>query len=135
MVPYLIQTEHKLTLDELADTCKVKFNPAKPVSSAGLSASEALDRLLKNGPNILTPAKTVHPIIQFLKYLLGIFNVMLLVSGIACYILFAIDPVGNFSNVYIGGILLAVGFINAGIEFYQVRKSQAILESFLVFAI
>jgi sodium/potassium-transporting ATPase subunit alpha len=60
---------------------------------------------------------------------------MLLVSGIACYILFAIDPVANFSNVYIGGILLAVGFINAGIEFYQVRKSQAILESFLVFAV
>jgi sodium/potassium-transporting ATPase subunit alpha len=57
---------------------------------------------------------------------------MLWASGVAAYIVFAIDPINNASNVYIGGVLLLVAFCNAGIEFYQTQKSQAILESFLV---
>lgn len=37
----------------------------------------------------------------------------------------------NFQNTYLGGILIAVAFINAFIEFYQLQKSEAILASFL----
>ncbi|KAI8613284.1 E1-E2 ATPase-domain-containing protein [Chytriomyces sp. MP71] len=56
---------------------------------------------------------------------------MLLVSGIAAYVVLAIDYNGNFQNTYLGAILLLVAFMNAGIEFYQHQKSAAILESFL----
>jgi sodium/potassium-transporting ATPase subunit alpha len=37
----------------------------------------------------------------------------------------------NFPNTYLGGILIAVAFLNAFIEFYQLQKSEAILASFL----
>ena len=37
----------------------------------------------------------------------------------------------NFQNTYLGGILIAVAFLNAFIEFYQIQKSEAILASFL----
>lgn len=38
---------------------------------------------------------------------------------------------GAFQNTYLGGILIAVAFLNAFIEFYQLQKSEAILASFL----
>ncbi|KAI8905442.1 hypothetical protein EDD86DRAFT_241269 [Gorgonomyces haynaldii] len=124
-------TEHLLSIDELKEKCGTSFEITKPTNSDGLTVEEAKQRLIRNGPNALTPPKKRPAILQFLDALLGLFNLMLLISGIACYILYGIDPVGNASNVYIGGILLGVAFINAYIEFYQVRKSQAILESFL----
>jgi magnesium-transporting ATPase (P-type) len=37
----------------------------------------------------------------------------------------------NFQNTYLGAILISVAFINAGIDFYQIQKSEAILASFL----
>ena len=37
----------------------------------------------------------------------------------------------NFQNTYLGGILIAVAFLNAFIEFFQLQKSEAILASFL----
>jgi sodium/potassium-transporting ATPase subunit alpha len=120
----------------------VSFSIEKPVASKGLSTEEATKRLEKYGLNRLSPPKKVHPFIQFLSYFLQLFSVMLWVSGIAAYIIYAVDPVNNFSNVnfhvikvYIGGILLGVCVLNNWIEFMQTQKSQAILESFLVFII
>jgi sodium/potassium-transporting ATPase subunit alpha len=37
----------------------------------------------------------------------------------------------NFQNTYLGAILIAVAFLNAGIDYYQIQKSEAILASFL----
>ncbi|KAJ3345512.1 hypothetical protein HDU91_007326 [Kappamyces sp. JEL0680] len=101
------------------------------MASAGLSSSESEARNLTYGLNQLSPPKKDHPIVQFLKFLAGIFNLLLLICGIVAYIVYAIDPVNNASNVYIGAILLIVAFLNAYIEFYQTQKSQAILESFM----
>ena len=104
----------------------------KPTNSAGLSLDESKKRLAQYGPNMLSPPKKIHPIIQFIMYMLHLFNVMLWVSGIACYVVYAIKPQGNFSNVYIGAVLLIVAFANAGIEFYQTQKTQSLLQSFMV---
>jgi sodium/potassium-transporting ATPase subunit alpha len=109
----------------------VKFNLQKPSSSQGLSVEEQKQRLEKYGPNCLSPPKRIHPILQFLSYFLQLFNVMLWVSGIVAYVIYGLDPENNFSNVYIGGILLGVCVLNSSIEFFQTQKSQAILESFL----
>jgi sodium/potassium-transporting ATPase subunit alpha len=38
---------------------------------------------------------------------------------------------GNIKSTYLGGVLILVAFINAGIDFYQIQKSEAILASFL----
>jgi sodium/potassium-transporting ATPase subunit alpha len=124
-------TEHLYSFQELEEKLGVKFNAQKPSASAGLSEQERKERLEKYGPNCLSPPKKVHPILQFLSYFLQLFNVMLWVSGIVAYIIYGLDPVNNFPNVYIGGILLGVCVLNAGIEFFQTQKSQAILESFL----
>lgn len=132
MVPLLMQTEHLLDFAQLQTQCATSFDPTKPLASKGLTAQQASDLLLKNGPNMLSPPKKRHPLLMFLDHLLGLFNLMLLISGIGCYIIYAIDPVANFSNVYIGAILITVAFANAYVTFYQVQKSQAILESFLV---
>jgi sodium/potassium-transporting ATPase subunit alpha len=85
--------------------------------------------------------------LQYLDCLLTLFNIILIFSGILEYILLGIDykvfsllivtsvfltfPQDNFQNTYLGGILIAVAFLNAFIEFYQLQKSEAILASFL----
>ncbi|KAJ3257350.1 hypothetical protein HK103_004570 [Boothiomyces macroporosus] len=123
--------EHLKGFDEMSSLYNVKFNPQKPPTSPGLTSEEAKRRLETDGLNQLSPPKKVHPFIQFCMYMLGLFNVMLWVAGIVAYIIYAVDPVDNASNVYIGGICIVVAFLNAFIEFYQTQKSQAILESFL----
>jgi len=59
------------------------------------------------------------------------FNILLIIAGILEYVLLGIDYKDNFQNTYLGGILIAVAFLNAFIEFYQLQKSEAILASFL----
>lgn len=77
------------------------------------------------------------------------FNILLIVAGVLEYVLLGIDfkvrsvvsgfyihltkrdHQDNFANTYLGGILIAVAFLNAFIEFYQLQKSEAILASFL----
>jgi len=59
------------------------------------------------------------------------FNILLIIAGILEYILLGIDFKDNFANTYLGGILIAVAFLNAFIEFFQLQKSEAILASFL----
>jgi sodium/potassium-transporting ATPase subunit alpha len=78
------------------------------------------------------------------------FNILLIVAGILEYVLLGIAfkvsmelirscvksnivsiAKANFQNTYLGGILIAVAFLNAFIEFYQLQKSEAILASFL----
>ena len=118
-------------MEELSTKCDVKFDTQKPSASAGLSLEESKKRLAQYGQNRLSPPKKVHPLLQFIHYMFHIFNVMLWMSGIAAYIAYAIQPAGNSQNIYLGAIFIFVAFANAGIEFYQTAKSQAILESFL----
>ncbi|KAJ3113569.1 hypothetical protein HDU96_003267 [Phlyctochytrium bullatum] len=123
--------EHLLSIPEVAAKFNVQVDEAKPSGSQGLSAAEAAKRLEENGPNMLTPPKKKHPFFKFMECLLGVFNLMLIASGVAAYITLAIDYKNNFSNTYLGAILIVVAFMNAAIEFFQLQKSQSILESFL----
>ncbi|KAJ1561048.1 hypothetical protein HK405_005089, partial [Cladochytrium tenue] len=123
--------DHLLSFEEIQAKYTTAFNPDKPLESGGLSSETAAQRLIENGPNMLSPPKKRHPFLKFLDILMGLFNLMLLVSGVAAYIILAIDPADNFQNTYVGAILIFVGFMNAFIDFYQQQKSQAILESFL----
>ena len=125
-------TEHLKTADEVSAMYSVSIDPTKPASSGGLTKQQVAERLEKYGLNRLTPPKKLHPLVVYLGYVLGLFNLMLVVAGIASLIIFGLNPADNRSLVYIGAILVFVAFANAFIEFYQVQKSQAILESFLV---
>ncbi|CAG8753261.1 35611_t:CDS:2, partial [Gigaspora margarita] len=123
--------EHLFSPEEIAERYHVNINTVKPSESYGLHENHALDLLNKNGPNILTPPKKKHPIVKYLECLSSLFNILLIVAGVLMYILFGIDPIGNKSMSYLGAVLIGVAFLNAFIEFYQLQKSAAILESFL----
>jgi sodium/potassium-transporting ATPase subunit alpha len=126
-------TEHLKTPEELSQLYSVAIDLTKPAASGGLNKQQVAERLEKYGLNRLTPPTKRHPLLVYIGYVLGLFNLMLVVAGIASLIIYGINPGENGSLVYIGSILVFVAFVNAFIEFYQVQKSQAILESFLVF--
>ena len=68
---------------------------------------------------------------QFLHHLAGLFNLLLLFSGLLSFVLQAIDR-SSLLNLYLGIVLVVVAVMNAAIEFYQEYKSAAILDSFKV---
>jgi sodium/potassium-transporting ATPase subunit alpha len=123
--------EHLMPIDEVCKRYGTGVNAAKPDQSPGLSESKAKEVLVQNGPNVLSPPKKVHPILIFLHCLAALFNLLLILAGILTYVLYAIDPKENAANVYLGGILIGVSFLNALIEFVQLQKSASVLESFL----
>ncbi|KAF5373122.1 hypothetical protein D9758_001480 [Tetrapyrgos nigripes] len=124
-------SEHQLPFDKLEETLKTSININDPASSVGLTRDEAKDRLAKNGLNILTPPKRRSALMKYIDRLLTMFNILLIIAGILEYILLGIDFKDNFQNTYLGGILIAVAFLNAFIDWFQTQKSEKILASFL----
>ncbi|KAJ7067761.1 aminophospholipid-transporting P-type ATPase [Mycena belliarum] len=123
--------EHRLPLSDLGETMATSIDTKDPGASYGLTAAEAAARLQRDGPNILTPPKKRSAFRQYIDRLMTMFNILLIVAGVLEYVLLGIDFHANFANTYLGGILIAVAFINAFIDWYQVQKSEAILASFL----
>ncbi|KAJ7778681.1 aminophospholipid-transporting P-type ATPase [Mycena maculata] len=124
-------TEHKNPLSGLGEALATSIDVKDPAASHGLTATEAAERLKRDGPNILTPPKKRSPFRQYIDRLLTMFNILLMVAGVLEYALLGINFHENFANTYLGGILIAVAFLNAFIDWYQVQKSEAILASFL----
>ncbi|CDO71883.1 hypothetical protein BN946_scf184940.g30 [Trametes cinnabarina] len=123
--------EHKLSFKELEAELVTALDPKDPERSPGLSTDEAKARLSRYGQNILTPPKKKSALRKYWDCLMTMFNILLIIAGILEYILLGVDFKDNFPNTYLGGILIAVAFLNAFIEFYQLQKSEAILASFL----
>ncbi|KAF8925669.1 hypothetical protein EDD21DRAFT_390024 [Dissophora ornata] len=124
-------TEHLFPIEEIAARHGVSIEPTKASNSNGLDSSVAAQRLLENGPNILSPPKQISPFMKFFHCLTSLFNLLLILAGVLNYILLAVDPKDNKVNTYLGAILIVVAFINALIEFYQAQKSAKVLQSFL----
>ncbi|PVU94785.1 hypothetical protein BB561_002247 [Smittium simulii] len=119
--------------EQNSNGCSVEIKEASisKNSSYGLSHSQAQEKLQKDGKNILTPPKSKTAIQAFFECLVSLFNIMLIVAGILQYVLLAIDFQNNKPSIYIGIILIAVAFINALIEFIQIRSSSNLLKSFM----
>ncbi|KAJ6546853.1 aminophospholipid-transporting P-type ATPase [Mycena capillaripes] len=129
-------TEHRIPLSSLGASMNTSIDTKEPEGSQGLTAAEAAARLQRDGPNILTPPKKRSPLRQYIDRLMTMFNILLIVAGILEYVLLGIDFHANFANTYLGGILIAVAFLNAFIDCKSrrapsVQKSEAILASFL----
>ncbi|KZT24017.1 aminophospholipid-transporting P-type ATPase [Neolentinus lepideus HHB14362 ss-1] len=124
-------TEHRYSFNELGDELDTVIDVKEPEHSPGLTPEEAKVRLARDGPNVLTPPKKKSAFRKYMDCLLTMFNILLIIAGVLEYILLGIDYKDNFQNTYLGGILIAVAFLNAFIEFYQLQKSEAILASFL----
>ena len=94
-----MQTEHLLTLDEICARYTTSVDTKKPTASKGLTSDMAAERLKTVGPNIMTPPKQVPLVLKYLLCLGNLFNTLLIVSGVLCFIVYGIDPEGNPSNV------------------------------------
>ncbi|KXN64943.1 hypothetical protein CONCODRAFT_44889, partial [Conidiobolus coronatus NRRL 28638] len=123
--------EHNLEISEVCKRYGTTVDTAKPDTSGGLSKTTAAQLKEQYGPNVLSPPKKKHPIVIFLECLAALFNLLLILAGILTYVLYGIDPIGNAPNSYLGGILIGVAVVNALIEFVQLLKTAAALESFM----
>ncbi|KAJ3068509.1 hypothetical protein HDU98_008343 [Podochytrium sp. JEL0797] len=124
--------DHLLSFQELTQRHNTSFDPAKPMQSKGLTDDDAAKRLLENGPNILSPPKKKSAFLLYLECLANIFNLLLVFCGIAEFIVYGIDPVDNgIITIYIGIIVIAVAFMNAFIEFWQLLASEKALAGFM----
>ncbi|KAI0956666.1 hypothetical protein AcW1_005290 [Taiwanofungus camphoratus] len=123
--------EHQLTFQELGPALDTSIDTKDPGNSYGLTIDEAKARLARDGHNVLTPPKKKSALRKYIDLLLTMFNILLIIAGVLEYILLGINYKDNFANTYLGGILIAVAFLNAFIEFFQLQKSEAILASFL----
>lgn len=90
--------EHQLDPVQVAERYQVDVNFDDIPRSRGLTVSTVMERLLRDGRNELSPPKKTHPLIKFLKKLFGLFNLMLIVSGILGFILYIIDS-SDLQNV------------------------------------
>ena len=102
-----------LSLQQLQEKFNTSFDDSKAASSNGLSSAEAAKRLVENGLNQLSPPVRRHPFLKFLDILLGLFNLLLIIAGIASYIVYALDPVASFQNVGQGGVFVSQCFFLA----------------------
>lgn len=100
--------------------------------SQGLSSVEVANRLVKYGPNSIPAARQPSAYIQFLRCITNLFNVLLFVAAAIYFIIFIVHPLDNPEAIWIGCTLIVVAFVNAGIEFYQIRQISTILYSFKV---
>jgi len=123
--------EHKIPLSEFNNKLNTQIDTKDPGQSRGLTQVEAEIRLARDGRNVLTPPKKKSALRKYFDCLRNLFNLLLIIAGILEYILLGIDFADNKANEYLGAILIGVAFLNAFIEFYQLQKSEAILNSFL----
>lgn len=119
--------EHRISLDELYS--RLGTNP-----DTGLTAEQAKTRLERDGPNALTPPKTIPEWVKFCKTLFGGFSLLLWIGAVLCFIAFGIvssayeNPAKD--NLYLGIVLTAVVVITGCFSYYQESKSSRIMESF-----
>merc|ERR1711962_674070 len=99
----------------------------------GLTMTEARRRYERDGPNALTPPKTVPEWVKFCKNLFGGFSLLLWVGAILCFIAYSIEAASEEpanDNLYLGVVLTAVVVITGVFSYYQENKSSRIMESF-----
>ena len=115
-------TEHSLSWEELEKAMMTNF-------SSGLSSEEAASRLLKNGPNALTPPKKDPWWFKLVMHLAGGFSLLLWVGSVLCLIVYSID--GSHENLVLGVVLAVVVVATGLFSFYQEVKSEKVLQGFL----
>ena len=115
-------TEHLLPPKELEVMLRTDF-------TAGLSHTEAAARLLRDGPNALTPPKKDPLWFKLFMHLAGGFSLLLWAGSVLCFIVYAIDS--SVENLTLGVVLAAVVTLTGIFSFYQELKSEKVLAGFM----
>jgi sodium/potassium-transporting ATPase subunit alpha len=115
-------TEHNLSMSDLESTMRTNF-------AVGLTSDEAASRLLRDGPNSLTPPKKPPMWYKLFMHLAGGFSLLLWAGSVLCFIVYGID--GSIENLTLGTVLAVVVVMTGLFSFYQELKSEKVLEGFL----
>jgi sodium/potassium-transporting ATPase subunit alpha len=99
-------------------------------SKTGLADFERQIRLKYYGPNRLTPPKKTPEIVKFLKELVSFFAILLWIGAALSIIGFLIDPARDFSNLYIGLVLVFVIVVSGAFSYFQNRTSSNVMKKF-----
>lgn len=123
--------EHQMSISDVLARYGTVFNAVHLQQSYGLSSGDCSNRLLQFGSNQLTRTAETSSIALFLQHLLGLFNLMLIVSGLLSIVLFILDT-HSMMNLFLGCFILVVAIINAAIDFFQQHQTRQLLKSFMV---
>ena len=80
-----------MPIEAVCERYGTQINEEKAAESFGLSEETAAKYLERDGPNMMTPPKEIPPWRKYLGYVTSLFNLLLIVSGILCEILYGID--------------------------------------------
>ncbi|KAL1245683.1 Sodium/potassium-transporting ATPase subunit alpha [Trichinella spiralis] len=118
---------HQIPINELYS--RLETNP-----NTGLSSEEAKRRLIRDGPNALSPPPQTPEWIKFAKNLFGGFAILLWIGALLCFLAYGVDYAMSENaikdNLYLGVVLAAVVIITGCFQYYQEAKSEKIMESF-----
>uniref|UniRef100_A0A0M3HZJ6 Sodium/potassium-transporting ATPase subunit alpha n=1 Tax=Ascaris lumbricoides TaxID=6252 RepID=A0A0M3HZJ6_ASCLU len=94
-----------------------------------------MEILRVNGPNKLTPARSIPAVLKLLRCLFGGFNILLWLGALASVLSYLIEyretaNETNKENLFLGLVLAIVVTITGFFAFYQEMSSSRIMESF-----
>lgn len=119
--------EHKCSLQELAERLGVNFE-------IGISQERAKYTLERDGPNELSPPKTIPEWVKFSKHLFNGFSILLWTASILSFIVFSVlaatHEIPNPEDLYIGFLLVGVIIVNACCSYIMEVQSSKIVENF-----
>lgn len=122
-------SEHLWSLEDIALKMGVDINAAEPQKSKGLTTARAKQLIDELGPNVLTPPPRVPLWMLFLLQFTNYFMILLMVAGVACFIIYAVEPSNPF-NMYLGVLLFFVVIATCYQTFAQEAKSDELMAKF-----
>jgi sodium/potassium-transporting ATPase subunit alpha len=122
-------TEHLLSLDVLQEVFDTCIDIEDPQQSKGLESGQAATLLEELGPNVLTPPPSVPDWLLFLLQFTDLLMVLLELVAITTLIIWATD-IYEWTNLYIGVLLLLVVFLTCWHTFTQERAGGEMMEKF-----
>lgn len=124
----LVIDDHELSLEQLKEHYKIAD------LDVGLSEQDAAERLARDGPNILTPPPTKPEWQKVVHEMVGGFAILLWVGAGLSFLAYIIqaseDPNADKDNLWLGIVLVLVNLFSGGLSYYQVSKSEKIMDSF-----
>lgn len=121
--------EPYMEIEAIADlNPESRINLENIEKSAGLSSSEATNRLITYGKNGLTPPPRTPEWKLLLKQFQNTFLMLLSASGVLSVVAYAIA--GDITNLYLGIVLFVVVFLTGYGQYHEERKAFKIIDSF-----
>ena len=118
-----------LTLPGLMARFGTRLDLGNPRQSPGLSEKDAAERLIRDGPNTLTPPKETSEIVKYFSHYADPFMLLLILSAVLSCIAYGIDKSQQI-NLWIGIVLFVVVFLSSSFAYVQSGKASAVMKAF-----